>query len=83
MSGFVAPTRAIQARPRFSRIERQALESTARASGAGDAVASDADVVDQGESVSKRRAAVAARLQSIRERWAQTTFYLFDGDSWR
>lgn len=83
MSGFVAPTRAVHARPRFSRFERDTFASSARAASGVDALATDADVVDQGESVSARRAALATRWQAVRERWAQTTFYLFDGDSWR
>ena len=88
MSGFVAPPRAVQARPRLSRIERQAFAWSARADGgvedpATDGTVSAVDVVERPELVSERRSALVTRWQAIRERWAQATFYLFDGNAWR
>lgn len=88
MSGFVAPTRAVRARPRFSRLGRDAFDSSAGARRALDAAEADAllddvEVLDRPVPVPERRLALATRWQAVRERWAQATFYLFDGDAWR
>jgi hypothetical protein len=81
MSGFVASSRVTPVRPRLTRIDRALLAPRV------DAAAGSPDegiVMLEGPlATGGRRAALTGRWRAIRERWSQTTFYLFDANAWR
>jgi len=77
MAGYVATERIVQARPRFV---------------ASDLGWSGRDVLTEGSDRSATTGSTESRplderfhhaLEDLRETWAQTTFFLFDPDSWR
>jgi hypothetical protein len=81
MSGFVASARVTPGRPRLTRIDRALLAPRAEAA----AGSRDEGIVilEASQPAAGPRAALTERWQAIRERWSQTTFYLFDPNAWR
>jgi hypothetical protein len=78
MSGYAVTTRIDRARVHALPADRPAARATmatARASHPADCVAEVEPVAGEGR--------LDAFLGDLRARWAQTTFYLFDPNSWR
>ena len=77
MSGYVASARIVRASPRLARATAATDPGDWRPAVADAASIVDASAVDSGGPT------VAERLEALREHWAQLTFFLFDGESWR
>jgi hypothetical protein len=78
MSGYAVTTRIDRAQVHallVDRPDRCEAMTTARASQPADCVAEVEPVAGEGR--------LDAFLADLRARWAQTTFYLFDPNSWR
>ena len=80
MSGFVATTRVERVRRHLTRIDRDRLVAFRSLALEPD---EDDGIVIVERSSRAEGLTLAERWQAIRERWSQTTFYLFDADSWR
>ena len=77
MSGYVASARIVRASPRLARAT-----ATTEPGNSWSGVADEASIIDA-SAVHAGGPTVAERLDALRERWAQLTFFLFDGESWR
>jgi len=77
MAGYVATERIMEARPRFVGTDLGRPGRDALADGADWTVASEAT---ESRPLDEQ---LRQALEDLREAWAQTTFFLFDPNSWR
>jgi hypothetical protein len=83
MSGFVASARLERVRPHVTRIDRDRVVWS-RPPAARDADDEEGIVVlERTTTAANDGPTLAERWHDLRERWAETTFFLFDADSWR
>ena len=81
MSGYVASARIVRASPRLARGIAPMDPGDWRPAVADQASIVDSCAVSPGGP--RLIATLAERRDALRERWAQLTFFLFDGESWR
>lgn len=77
MSGYVASARVLAESPRL--LRREAIEPWID----GPTATSDHVVVDAAPAELEPANGLAERLDRVRDRWTQLTFFLTDPDSWR
>jgi hypothetical protein len=77
VSGYVASARIVRASPRLARAGATRDPGDWRP-----AVADAASIVDP-RPAHTAETTLSQRLDAMRERWAQLTFFLLDGESWR
>jgi hypothetical protein len=77
MTGYAASARIVHASPRLARAGPTTDPGDWRP-----AVVDAASIVDPG-TVHTAETTLSQHLDAMRERWAQLTFFLLDGESWR
>jgi hypothetical protein len=79
MAGYAIQARIDGVRPRLTALDGQAAAepTPGRRAQVGEPLPPDASIADG------RSSASADRWERLHEVWAQTTFFLFSGDSWR
>jgi hypothetical protein len=78
MSGYVASARIVRAAPRLARADTVRDGFAERSA----SPAVETLIVDFDPSVAAGRSTLVDRVEAVRERWSQLTFYLFDPNSW-
>jgi hypothetical protein len=81
MAGYAIQTRIDGVRPRVTALARQPVAAARprRLVLDGDPLQCDAPIVAE----ERGTTTTPDRWERLREVWAQTTFFLFSGDSWR
>jgi hypothetical protein len=80
MSGYVASARIVRGTPQLARASNRTAEGWTEPL---PAAPPEGLIVDADAGPALTAGGLVERVQAIRERWSQLTFFLFDPNSWR